>query len=450
MTTVSKLPYLDMVEMALALESHHALFARVWDWASIELLHDQAPDAPDYIATTSLVVDKFSKQHRVLINDDWWENTNAYTRKFHIAHLATHAALGHSARIQKLCSKEELILGDVAADIVVNHLLTNRFSFKREHVVNQDQLAWIDTVFPEPEKIEPNRSLEYYLQKLRDEPEANLEHGESDTHSDAGDDEGDEGRGDDKPDGQDLIEKLCDSLTDDMSKTDADQLVRDLEEITERPPPKKVEPNPPFEALLKLLVKLKHTPKKKKWETVIKEWTEYHESERDEYQWAQEDRRFATLPKSDVRFPQMATVIEKNYEKINIFFFLDISGSCQSYRNRFFTAAASLDPQKFNVRLFGRDTEVYECRLDNARTFEFRGTGDDDFACMERFIQQELRDNKIKKYPDGVFHITDGVDCRGKVMPCEKPKNWHWFLVGDRSTHWIPGGSNIYNLSDFE
>lgn len=185
----------------------------------------------------------------------------------------------------------------------------------------------------------------------------------------------------------------------------------------------------------------------KKWESVIKRWTRFDEEEAYIGQFIKLQSSLALLNRDEVAIPHEAEVIHKNYRKINILFFLDTSGSCQHFAPRFYHAASTLDPKRFNVRLFSRTTQVTEVQPGQSVA---RLGGEDDFSCMERFIQDEIKSGKSTEYPDAVFHITDGGDCNRIKMTCQYPERWHWFLVdgGDRSK--IPDGCNIHRLSDFE
>jgi hypothetical protein len=128
--------------------------------------------------------------------------------------------------------------------------------------------------------------------------------------------------------------------------------------------------------------------------------------------------------------------------KIDVWFFADTSGSCYHLKERFFKAARSLDPARFNVRLFCFDTRVEEVDIQGNRIY---GGGGTSFTIIEKKIQEVMRNEEVK-YPEAVFVITDGW---GNPVNPEIPNRWYWFLTTD----WIkciPKESLIHKLKDYE
>jgi predicted metal-dependent peptidase len=75
-----------------------------------------------------------------------------------------HIALNHGVRAKD--SKHKNITNG-SLDIVVNHLLVNRFGFKRERVKDADKYCWIDTVFKDKaNQVDHDRHFEYYYNKM--------------------------------------------------------------------------------------------------------------------------------------------------------------------------------------------------------------------------------------------------------------------------------------------
>ncbi len=98
---------------------------------------------------------------------------------------------------------------------------------------------------------------------------------------------------------------------------------------------------------------------KKKWEEVIKQWTRKFTFDKEEEQWVRKSRRMASMP-SDLMLPSDAEIEFEAKNRIAVWFFQDTSGSCEHLANRFFAAAASLDPEHFDVKMHCFDTQVYE------------------------------------------------------------------------------------------
>ena len=120
---------------------------------------------------------------------------------------------------------------------------------------------------------------------------------------------------------------------------------------------------------------------------------------------------------------------------------MDTSGSCFNLAERFFKAALTLNPKKFNIRLFCFDCSVVETDIKSQKLY---GGGGTSFKAIEDKIQEIV--GKGEKYPHAVFIITDGYG--NKVIP-QFPKKWHWFL-SENYLNFIPKESHKYMLNDFE
>lgn len=186
---------------------------------------------------------------------------------------------------------------------------------------------------------------------------------------------------------------------------------------------------------------------KPKWETIIKRWARKSLSdESTEMSWVNENRRIDSSILAGLNLPAEGEGENFERNKIRVSFFLDTSGSCIHLAERFFRAAKTLDPRRFDVRLYCFDTRVYKTTLKEARVYGGGGTA---FDIIETAIQQEMKE-KDERYPDAVFMITD---CYGNRVEPEKPKNWHIFVTeGGDITGWncFPPGVNYYSLKDFE
>lgn len=160
--------------------------------------------------------------------------------------------------------------------------------------------------------------------------------------------------------------------------------------------------------------------------------------------WERVNPRYSQIISNEIHLPTNCKVLEeyKEKNKIDVFFFLDTSGSCINLKDRFFKAAKSLDPKKFNIRLFCFDTMVQETTLESGRVW---GGGGTSFSIIERHIQSVITSEK-KKYPKAVFLVTDGMG--DNVIP-EKPERWYWFLSYNYKQY-IPAKSKTFMLSDYE
>lgn len=123
--------------------------------------------------------------------------------------------------------------------------------------------------------------------------------------------------------------------------------------------------------------------------------------------------------------------------KTEVWFFLDTSGSNANMADLFFGAAESLPADRYNIRLFCFDTEVYETYLETRAIYG--SMGGTKFSILEEKILRE------EKYPDAVFVFTDGY---GEPIELRKPKRWHWFLTPNGVTNSIPRKCHIHYLVD--
>jgi predicted metal-dependent peptidase len=155
-------------------------------------------------------------------------------------------------------------------------------------------------------------------------------------------------------------------------------------------------------------------------------------------------RRLAHLDQQGVFLPCETEVDAYKVEedRIEVLFALDTSGSCWGLKDRFFKAAMSLPERKFDINLCCFDTSVYETDLASKKVY---GGGGTSFSIIEEYIQKQLKDGKMKRYPT-VFVITDGDGDR--VTP-QISKNWYFFL-SENHRHCIPKESQVFMLSDFE
>jgi hypothetical protein len=179
---------------------------------------------------------------------------------------------------------------------------------------------------------------------------------------------------------------------------------------------------------------------KKKWETIIRKWASRHCNYLEKEQWAKENRRMNTVSK-DFFMPHEAESDVRERTKLDVWFFQDTSGSCSGYHERFFTAAISMPPSRFNVKMHCFDTAVYETDLKSKKLYGFGGTT---YTCIEEYIQEQV--SKGAKYPQAVFVITDGY---GDVVAPQKCERWYWFLT-ENYTKCIPQTCKIHMLADFE
>ena len=421
----------EWLQISNELEQYHAIFYKLWSIGK--------PVFKEEIDTAAIEFDKQGNYIQFSFNPSFWNNLSLNGKLFVICHEMLHVILNHGKRISNLhgCGK---ISANLCLDIVVNHSLVNNFGFDKNSIEfdiqsainskeNKNILCWAKEIFPN-ENYPDDECFEFYFNKYKEKfgdghsnHTNNLNQGCLDDHSN-------------------FIDKDFDSFVQKIASTLTKEELKAIENIAKKHEDKKY-------SGLGLgwwhSVNNSKIQIKKKWETIIKSWE--RKTHKDSYgcaeQWLRKSRRYSNLD-NDLFLPsEIETYQSTNEEnKIDVFFFMDTSGSCFNLKDRFFQCASSLDPQKFNVRLFCFDTKVQETNLKSKKIY---GGGGTLFDIIENYVQKEIEESNIK-HPH-VFVLTDGF---GNTIKVKKPKKWNWFLTKGGTKLWIDKNCNIYKLEDYE
>lgn len=449
---MSSFPEEEFNLLSRELEQHHSIFNRLWKLGR--------PVFTNTIKTAGVYFDRIGECIDFRINEEFWNGLSLEQKKFVISHECLHVILQHGFRINLLNSRD-LELANLALDVVVNHTLVDRFGFIRDEVDKNNKYCWLDTIFKD-KAILKDQSYEYYFTKLRAEAEGN---GENNNEGDkqnsiAGDKSGSNNQDNqdkqDKQNGEGLANKqtlddhsglssfntpdfekaLKETLEDANTGSIKEFVEKHIEDIQDIIQQAGCNPGNTY-----MTIKTKYVKPKQKWETVIKRWALRQMKDNDAEQWVRPSRRLASM-KGDFFLPADYEIDFYEKDRIEVWFFQDTSGSCQSFAKRFFTAAKSLPQDRFSVRMFCFDTRVFETTLESGKLYGFGGTT---FSCIERFIQNTIKKEKCG-HPKAIFVITDGY---GNMVHPEKPERWHWFL-STNYTGCIPQECLIYQLKEFE
>jgi len=442
MRTIDSNEYLEILN---ELDYKHGSFYHLWEMGRPRFV--EGTEALD-VVTGAVSFNREGKFLEFLINEDFWKTLNLHQKTFVLAHECLHVTYNHGYRLFRHAKTAlDARLMNYACDIVINHRLVE-LGFDRDIIDPASVYCWLDTVFPEDMDILPNRSSEYYYSKLKEMEDEQIEKLELSIQTV---DQHGTGEGESEGEFEDMasiIEELIESISDEEKNdlaADFEKNHKELDQkINDQVDQDKAGTAP--SGILKQVDLSQRVVRKDKWETVIKKWVQKTRLDdmKVEEQWARTARMFNALS-SDLMLPsEMETgepLIEKH--KVKVYFFLDTSYSCKKYANRFWKAARSVPEKYFDVRLFCFDTSVYETTLESGKLYGFGGTS---FSPIEKHIQH-IMNSETSKYPDVVFLITDGYGDR--VYP-EIPDRWHWFMTPNYTKSYVPSGSHLHKLEDFE
>jgi predicted metal-dependent peptidase len=470
-TVTAKIDNDEFFAIADSLQDKHVIFHKFWEMGK--------PGFSDKIPTAGVIFNKEGEGMIFEFNPKFWNYLDDYSRRFVICHEMLHLILNHGVRMKGVRKSNRQAV-NVCLDIVVNHLLVNKFGFNRHKIkgFEKDMLpegaephgdyrdfCWVDTVFDpkrHPEMLETlkgrippdNKSFEYYYNLLPITPGGGGGEGDSGEGQGLGSDSFDDHDGlKDTEALKEIIEELNEDMTEE-EKSDLEDMID--EHFQEEKLPKDGSGQGDQTAGVGAggfwsFSKVDNVPTKKKWETIIKKWMlkEVKFASRDLEQWVRINRRFTILP-NDFFLPTEMEV-EDLYEeegKIKVWFVIDNSGSCSHLFDRFAHAAASLPSDKFEVRLWCFDTMMHEVVITKGN-MKALGGGGTAFDCIESTIQRVIKKEKCE-YPKAVWVLTDSY---GNHVNPQYPKHWFWFLTTNYMEY-IPkeciDAKQVYDLRDFE
>jgi len=458
---MKKLPYHEYIEVLHHLDMKHAAFYRFWEMGRPMLVDDDYTVGGVHITTGAVVFDTSTgKCIRLVINESYWNGMNVEQKAFLIAHECLHLIYKHYSRLFKYSKNElDFLLMNIAADIVNNHRLLE-LGFNRDEI-EQGQggcsYCWVDNVFSKltDDIPPPDKSSSYYYHLLKELLAKNPENGESVLGSvKLVDDHVDPSTGDNSEGGSEALDKVVEDLLNSLDSQSKKDLLSDFQkrheeldkEMNERSSEGGGGKGQDYSTgdTIKKMMAVRPKPGRL-WRNILKEMNASFKS-KDEFaleeRWGFDHRRMTCLPK-DIDIPAEIESVRPNRVRRDCFMFLDTSGSCAEYAERFWKIASSIDQKWFNVRLFCFSDTVYPINLEDQ---ELRGFGGTSFVPLEKEIQKVIKSQELK-YPDVVFVITDGMGDR--VFP-EKPERWWWLLTENSATDCIPKGSKVLKLEDYE
>lgn len=423
----------EFLTISNELEKFHAVFYQMWKMGE-----------PVYSNETPTAFIKFDKRGDFIyfgINENFWKGLTFYEKLFIICHESMHIILNHGYRLSYIVEKR---LGNQAADVVINHLLIKKFGFDRKKIKNWEEYCWIETLFDKKDNVKKDKNFEYYF-NLLNKKSSTKNNKLVDDHS----------RLSLPKKSNEDSNNIIGELNNEMSEEEKNSIKETIEKHYMQQTMNMRDVMEKYGNFGRMagkekgnrwsFAKVSKIQEKRKWEIVIKKWAnKYIKNDITSIeQWARINRRFAFLNKDLILPSEMEDEnLTFDEKKIEVWFFQDTSGSCESFKDRFFKAALSLPKDRFDVKMHCFDTQVYKTDLKSKKLYGFGGTS---FSIIENFIQKDIKKRGVE-YPKAVFVITDGY---GDNVSPQFPNKWYWFLSNNYK-FFIPQKSNVYMLKDFE
>lgn len=414
--TIRSMTEEEKLSIAVGLQKYHGVFKKFWQISTILF--------SEGVSTAAVFGNSAGGVAMMQINPHFWERQTPTQRLWIICHECLHAILDHFSRGRLL---EHQSLANKMMDVVINHTTVEKFGFKRSEIDPDNVYCWMDKFFAPEENIPSGQNFEFYYHEML--KKGNWDNGDLlDDHRMMTEEE---------------FEEFIKKMNKDLSPQEK-QFLKDWLMGQNAPADGQGTGNADN---LWSFGDIGYVKKKKKWESVIKKWVvkAVGIQEKPKEQWVFEDRRMALLSKEmSLPFTRDDEDIFKKKEKIDLFFFLDTSGSCFSFGERFYKAARSIPTDKFNIHLFNFDTFVYDVDIEKA---EVKGGGGTLFNIIEDKIQSIVKRDEINYSKISVWILTDGY---GNEVKPQVPETWHWFLTDGSTDSYIDKKSHKYKLDDYE
>lgn len=328
-------------------------------------------------------------------NGDFFDSNSDYFNSFILCHEMLHVILGHGRRGQKLKNPKQ---ANVDMDISINHLLVDQYGFIRSLIDDWEKLCWRDTVFLKPHAACPTFEGYHTSTAERKEGFESL-----DIHNFISDDE-------EEGDAEKSHQQTFGYNHEDVNGLIESYKVKSIKKRK-------------FDALVRGLVARSREA-----------------GTQSAYHWGSLDRRLSgatdclpTLRKFD---------FGRKPRKHKCHFYIDNSGSCCLFGEKFCKVAAGLNADVFDINVFSFDTKVRTVVKTNDE-YKISYGGGTDFSCILKHVEE------TEDPPDIIMVLTDGF-AREVSLPAKEKKKWNWFLIPKGTDGPIRNAGRTYKLSQFE
>ncbi|NCA15229.1 MAG: hypothetical protein EBS89_14130, partial [Proteobacteria bacterium] len=318
----------EWMEISHGLEPFHGVFYQVWQMGK--------PVFDESIDTACVQFDQQGNFIWFRFNPEFWSRLDFTNKLFVIAHEALHIIFNHGTRAKDAGVNSRA--ANIAMDIVINHTLTRSFGFDRKDLI-EEAACWVDTVFKDRDPAPPDDDCFEYYYTLFDKVYAHGFGGDSDNLSTLDDHDGFSSSN---------FKKVIEALNEKLTQEEKDSLQATIKKHFQQSKKDDAAASPEGTGSW-TFAKVDKVRKSRKWETVIKRWSRKYlvEDEVEVQQWTKTSRRMVLLPK-DLLLPSDVEISDMHHDmsRVDVWFFLDTSGSCYHLKDRFFAAAASLPERR--------------------------------------------------------------------------------------------------------
>lgn len=447
----------EFYETVMDLQGEAAIFQRL-------VMVGMRPSFDESVPTACVGFDPIKGEYiQFCFNPKFWDILTAEGRKFVVCHEMLHLLLCHGKRFMRCFDRkngESMEIANIAMDLAVNNIVTETLGIDRDNLgIPWKDFCFYDNVIEANPKLKGKcgryDSSETFYKVLFENADkvpcgagsAKGIQGKGPKQKGSGEPQKGNGKDDGDNEPKDGEQKSTDhGYLKEVSEEKMNELVGKLDEFDKNELKEMYDKHAgESDSVASKILNNTKRVYKKKWESIIKKWTlRAIES----LQTKLEDS-FVTKPR---RMPRntgflLPGIVETPILKhrVAVYFYLDTSGSCAHLAERFFNAALSLDPKKFEVKPFCFSDDVHAVKLSDKKLYGFGGTNF--HAISQHFYSAKEVESRQGK-STLVFVITDGYGTNLDVKENER-KNWFWFLSEDYKSC-IPKGCWIYELKDFE
>lgn len=390
---------------------------------------------------------------KFMFNENFWKSLNYNEKNFVFTHELLHVIFRHGLRGQQYFNtlpkeKRNFKLLNICQDICINQIIIEQYMSDIPHIAIPiiNDLCFIKTVF-EPKHhhlIEHDQSFIYYYEKyvelygIKKIPD-NVRL--LDVHS-LGDDSdmGEEPLTDEE---LEELEDLLDELEESMSEKGID--IDELEDLMKG---KGFSDAIDFSAEDKVEIVKRGKTLDDLFNIVIKKaFAKKYDIAR-KSNWFGFDRRTSgalARMSPDLNLPVIAERKKEIPKRHKVLIYLDMSGSCKSYSEKFMTLVANLPEEKYesDIRVFAdRICKVEVINANGVKNFKYGRAG------FGTNIAQVIKDAKNvfeKEKFDAVFVLTDGFYSEIKYDKTHDYSNWYFFLTPSSKEN-IPKQASAFKI----